>query len=237
MDLTTSPGAGPALGMIGLGRMGANLVRRLVAGGGTAAVFDTDPAVAVALAEELGAAVTPAATLDELVAALAGPRAVWVMVPASVAGTVVGQVAALLSPGDVVIDGGNTDWREDAPRAAELAEAGIAMLDVGTSGGVWGLERGYCMMVGGPDEAVATLSPVFDVLSPPADSVERTPGRDGGLSRRRTGLAALRPQRSGPLREDGPQRHRVRPDGGVRRGTQPAGAHRAVRLRHRPARR
>ena len=182
MDLTTSPGAGPALGMIGLGRMGANLVRRLVAGGGTAAVFDTDPAVAVALAEELGAAVTPAATLDELVGALAGPRAVWVMVPASVAGTVVGQVAALLSPGDVIIDGGNTDWREDAPRAAELAEAGIAMLDVGTSGGVWGLERGYCLMVGGPDEAVATLSPVFDVLSPPADSVERTPGRDGGLS-------------------------------------------------------
>ena len=182
MDLTTSPGAGPALGMIGLGRMGANLVRRLVAGGGAAAVFDTDPAVAVALAEELGAAVTPAATLDELVGALAGPRAVWVMVPASVAGTVVGQVAALLSPGDVVIDGGNTDWREDAPRAAELAEAGIAMLDVGTSGGVWGLERGYCLMVGGPDEAVATLSPVFDVLSPPADSVERTPGRDGGLS-------------------------------------------------------
>ena len=182
MDLTTSPGAGPAHGMIGLGRMGANLVRRLVAGGGSAAVFDTDPAVAVALAEELGAAVTPAATLDELVGALAGPRAVWVMVPASVAGTVVGQVAALLSPGDVVIDGGNTDWREDAPRAAELAEAGIAMLDVGTSGGVWGLERGYCLMVGGPDEAVATLSPVFDVLSPPADSVERTPGRDGGLS-------------------------------------------------------
>ena len=182
MDLTTSPGPGPALGMIGLGRMGANLVRRLVAGGGTAAVFDTDPAVAVALAEELGAAVTPAATLDELVGALAGPRAVWVMVPASVAGTVVGQVAALLSPGDVIIDGGNTDWREDAPRAAELAEAGIAMLDVGTSGGVWGLERGYCLMVGGPDEAVATLSPVFDVLSPPADSVERTPGRDGGLS-------------------------------------------------------
>ncbi len=182
MDLTTSPGAGPALGMIGLGRMGANLVRRLVAGGGTAAVFDTDPAVAVALAEELGAAVTPAATLDELVGALAGPRAVWVMVPASVAGTVVGQVAALLSPGDVIIDGGNTDWREDAPRAGQLAEAGIALLDVGTSGGVWGLERGYCLMVGGPDEAVATLSPVFDVLSPPADSVERTPGRDGGLS-------------------------------------------------------
>ena len=175
MDLTTSPGPGPALGMIGLGRMGANLVRRLVAGGGTAAVFDTDPAVAVALAEELGAAVTPAATLDELVGALAGPRAVWVMVPASVAGTVVGQVAALLSPGDVVIDGGNTDWREDAPRAGQLAEAGIALLDVGTSGGVWGLERGYCMMVGGPDESVARLAPILDVLAPPTTE-EHGPG-------------------------------------------------------------
>jgi 6-phosphogluconate dehydrogenase len=183
MNDTTSPSSagGPALGMVGLGRMGANLVRRLVAGGGTAAVHDTDPSVAAALAEELGDSVTPAATLEELVAALPAPRAVWVMVPASVAGTVVGQVAALLEPGDLVIDGGNTDWREDAPRAAELAGRGIALVDVGTSGGVWGLDRGYCLMVGGDDPAVATLAPVFDVLSPPADSVERTPGRTGEL--------------------------------------------------------
>jgi 6-phosphogluconate dehydrogenase len=180
-DVTTSAHPGPRLGMVGLGRMGANLVRRLVAGGGSAAVYDTDPAVAVGLADELGADVTPATELADMVAALDAPRAVWVMVPASVAGQVVAAVAELLEPGDVVVDGGNTDWREDAPRAAELAASGVALVDAGTSGGVWGLERGYCLMVGGTDEAVATMAPVFDVLSPPADSVERTPGRDGEL--------------------------------------------------------
>jgi 6-phosphogluconate dehydrogenase len=172
---------GPTLGMIGLGRMGANLIRRLVGGGGRAAVYDADPAVAVALAEELGDRVTAVTTFEELAAALPLPRAVWVMVPASVAGSVVAEVAAELAPGDVVIDGGNTDWREDGPRAAGLATDGIALLDVGTSGGVWGLERGYCMMVGGDGPAVASLAPVFDILSPPAASVERTPGRDGAL--------------------------------------------------------
>jgi 6-phosphogluconate dehydrogenase len=165
--------------MVGLGRMGANLVRRLVAGGGTAVVYDTDPGVATALADELGPAVTAVATLDELPGALPLPRAVWVMVPASVAGSVVSSVAGFLDAGDVVIDGGNTDWREDGPRAATLAESGIALLDVGTSGGVWGLERGYCLMVGGAEDAVARLAPVFDVLSPPTDAVERTPGRSG----------------------------------------------------------
>ncbi len=177
MTDTTSPA--PALGMVGLGRMGANLVRRLVAGGGTAVVYDTDPGVATALADELGPAVTAVATLDELPGALPLPRAVWVMVPASVAGSVVSSVAGFLDAGDVVIDGGNTDWREDGPRAATLAESGIALLDVGTSGGVWGLERGYCLMVGGAEDAVARLAPVFDVLSPPTDAVERTPGRSG----------------------------------------------------------
>jgi 6-phosphogluconate dehydrogenase len=177
-DVTTP---GPRLGMIGLGRMGANLVRRLVAAGGSAAVYDTDPAVAVALADELGPDVTSAAELVDLVASLEAPRAVWVMVPASVAGQVVSAVAELLEPGDVIVDGGNTDWREDGPRAAALASSGIALVDAGTSGGVWGLERGYCLMVGGTDEAVATMAPVFDRLSPPSDSVERTPGREGEL--------------------------------------------------------
>jgi 6-phosphogluconate dehydrogenase len=167
------------LGMVGLGRMGANLVRRLVAGGGRAAVFDAGDGVADALGDELGGTVTAAGTIAELVAALPAPRAVWVMVPAAVAGEVVAEVAEHLSPGDVVIDGGNTDWREDAPRAATLAASGVSLLDVGTSGGVWGLERGYCMMVGGDDDAVAALAPVFDVLSPPTDAVERTPGRTG----------------------------------------------------------
>jgi 6-phosphogluconate dehydrogenase len=176
---TDAPTPTPQLAMIGLGRMGANLVRRLVAGGGSSVVYDTDPAVAVALADELGDAVTAAATLQDLVAAMSAPRAVWVMVPASVAGDVVADIAALLEPDDIVIDGGNTDWREDAPRAIELAARGVDLLDVGTSGGVWGLERGYCMMVGGTDAAVQRLAPVFDVLSPAADSVERTPGRSG----------------------------------------------------------
>ncbi len=188
MHEDAAPGAdgGPALGMIGLGRMGANLVRRLVAGGGSAAVYDVDPAVAVALAAELGDRVTAAASFEELAAALPSPRAVWVMVPASVAGSVVTELASHLGADDVIIDGGNTDWREDAPRAAQLAEGGISMLDVGTSGGVWGLERGYCMMVGGADAAVASLAPVFDILSPPSASVERTPGRSGDLARPRT---------------------------------------------------
>jgi 6-phosphogluconate dehydrogenase len=176
-DPTVAPG--PQLGMIGLGRMGANLVRRLVAGGGASVVFDTDPAVATALADELGEPVQAATTLADLVAAMPAPRAIWVMVPAAVAGSVITELAAVLEPGDVVIDGGNTDWREDAPRAAELAAQDLALMDVGTSGGVWGLERGYCMMVGGAEDAVARLAPVFDILSPATDSVERTPGREG----------------------------------------------------------
>ncbi len=169
----------PRLGMVGLGRMGANLVRRLVGGGGTAVVYDTDPSVAVELADEQGDAVSAAATLDDLIRQLPTPRAIWVMVPASVAGDVVADLAGRLDAGDVVIDGGNTDWREDGPRAAALAGRGVELLDVGTSGGIWGFERGYCLMVGGSDGAVGRLAPVFDVLSPAPDSVPRTTGREG----------------------------------------------------------
>jgi len=183
--------------MIGLGRMGANLVRRIVAGGGSCTVYDTDPAVAVALAEEVGDPVVAAATLSDMVAAMTSPRAIWVMVPASVAGAVVADLANHLEPGDIVIDGGNTDWREDGPRAAGLAEQGLSMLDVGTSGGVWGLERGYCMMVGGTAEAVSTLAPVFDILSPAADSVDRTPGREGELVPAEQGWLHCGPSGSG----------------------------------------
>ncbi|KLR61197.1 6-phosphogluconate dehydrogenase, decarboxylating [Actinobacteria bacterium IMCC26207] len=194
---SSTQGAPPELGMVGLGRMGANLVRRLVSGGGRSVVFDTDPAVAAALAEELGSGVRAASTLAELVAALPTPRAIWVMVPASVAGAVVSEIADLIDPGDVIIDGGNTDWREDGPRGAALAERNISLLDVGTSGGVWGLERGYCMMVGGAEEAVLQLRPVFDILSPPADSVERTPGRDGDLTQAEQGWLHCGPTGSG----------------------------------------
>ncbi|CAB5039517.1 unannotated protein [freshwater metagenome] len=194
---SSTQGGPPELGMVGLGRMGANLVRRLVSGGGRSVVFDTDPAVAAALAEELGSGVRAAATSSASVAALPSPRAIWVMVPASVAGAVVSEIADLIDPGDVIIDGGNTDWREDGPRGAALAERKISLLDVGTSGGVWGLERGYCMMVGGAEDAVLQLRPVFDILSPPADSVERTPGRDGDLTQAEQGWLHCGPTGSG----------------------------------------
>ncbi|CAN5493928.1 decarboxylating 6-phosphogluconate dehydrogenase [soil metagenome] len=194
---TASATSGPQLGMIGLGRMGANLVRRLVAGGGSSVVYDTDPATGTALAAELGEPVQAAATVADMVAAMATPRKIWVMVPASVAGTVVTNLASLLDEGDIIIDGGNTDWREDGPRAAELAEHGLSMLDVGTSGGVWGLERGYCMMVGGTEAAVAQMAPVFDILSPAADSVERTPGRECDLAPAENGWLHCGPTGSG----------------------------------------
>jgi 6-phosphogluconate dehydrogenase len=183
--------------MIGLGRMGANLVRRLVRGGGTAVVHDTDPQVAQALAGELGDAVVAAATLDELVGALPGPRAIWVMVPATVAGAVVSDLSTRLEADDVVIDGGNTDWREDGPRAEQLGARGVHLLDVGTSGGVWGVDRGYCLMVGGEQGAVRRLAPVFDVLSPDADSVARTPGRSGPPEAAENGWLHCGPSGSG----------------------------------------
>ncbi|MEI2696804.1 MAG: NADP-dependent phosphogluconate dehydrogenase [Microthrixaceae bacterium] len=190
-------GTMPAIGMVGLGRMGANLVRRLVDAGGSAQVYDVDAGVAEALAAELGDAIGPARTLGALVDALPGPRTVWVMVPAEQSGRVVSEVAELLSPGDVVIDGGNTDWREDAERAAALGERGIELVDVGTSGGVWGLERGYCLMVGGDSGTVERLAPLFDVLSPAADSVERTPGRDGETEAAERGWLHCGPTGSG----------------------------------------
>lgn len=164
------------LGMIGAGRMGANIVRRLLRAGHECAAYDVDPA-AVALLVDDGA--TGAATTAELVAALAPPRAVWVMVPAGITGAVIAEVAGHLSPGDVVIDGANGYYGDSIARAAELAEAGIAHLDVGVSGGVFGLERGYSLMIGGDADAVARLDPIFAALAPGVDAAERTPGRTG----------------------------------------------------------
>jgi 6-phosphogluconate dehydrogenase len=164
------------LGMVGLGRMGANLVRRLQRHGHQCVVYDVSPdAVATLVAE--GA--TGSSSLAELVGALEAPRAVWVMVPAAFAGDTVAEVAALLSPGDVVIDGGNSSYRDDIDRAAALAPSGVHYVDVGTSGGVFGLERGYCLMIGGDDEPVARLDPIFAALAPGLDAAERTPGREG----------------------------------------------------------
>jgi 6-phosphogluconate dehydrogenase len=164
------------LGMIGLGRMGANLTRRLMRDGHDMVVWNRDPAPTATLAAE-GAvgAETPA----DLVAKLERPRAVWVMVPAAVTGEVVHDVAALLDPGDTIIDGGNSYYRDDIARAGELSQQGIHYVDVGTSGGVFGLDRGYCLMIGGEDEVVARLEPIFATIAPGVAAAERTPGRSG----------------------------------------------------------
>jgi 6-phosphogluconate dehydrogenase len=164
------------LGMIGLGRMGANMVLRLQAAGHRCVVHDHSTAAVESL---VARGATGAATVAELVAALTPPRAVWLMVPAGVTDAVVSDVAAHLEPGDAVIDGGNSRWTDDITRAADLAAAGIDYLDVGTSGGVWGRERGYCLMVGGPVDAVQRVSPVLAALAPGPGAVDRTPGRDG----------------------------------------------------------
>jgi len=162
--------------MIGLGRMGSGLIQRAIAAGHDCVAFDPNPD-AVAAAEALGA--TGVASLDETAAALKPPRVVWIMVPESVTGKVVGDVEAFLEAGDIVIDGGNSYFRNSADRAAELAERGITFLDVGTSGGVFGRDRGFCLMIGGPDDAFATLEPLFAALAPGVEAAPRTPGRTG----------------------------------------------------------
>ena len=164
------------LGMIGLGRMGANLVRRLLRGGHDCVVFDVNPGSVDRLQAE-GA--VGAASLDDLVAKLAPPRAVWVMVPAGVAGRTVTELAERMEPGDVVIDGGNSYYRDDVDRARALAARGVHYLDVGTSGGVFGLDRGFCLMIGGEAEVVRRLEPIFRTLAPGVEAAGRTPGRDG----------------------------------------------------------
>ena len=165
------------LGMIGLGRMGANMVRRLMKGGHHCVVFDLHPANVEAV---VGDGATGAATLEEFVRSLQPPRAVWIMVPAGkpTEGTV-DQLAALLEPGDVVIDGGNSYYKDDIRRAAALEAKGLHYVDVGTSGGIWGIDRGYCMMIGGPDDVVKHLDPIFKALAPGVGAIERTPGREG----------------------------------------------------------
>ncbi len=164
------------LGMVGLGRMGANLVRRLRRGGHDCVVYDVK---AEAVARLAGEGATGAADLDDLVAKLRPPRAVWVMVPAVFAGPTVEELAARMDPDDVVIDGGNSYYRDDVQRAEALAARGLHYLDVGTSGGIHGLERGFCLMIGGAAEPVGRLDPIFRTLAPGVDAVERVPNRTG----------------------------------------------------------
>ena len=164
------------LGMIGLGRMGASLVRRLTKDGHKCVVYDVNPAAAKKIA---GRGVRGAVSIDELVAKLAKPRAVWVMVPAGVAGKTVEELAARMDAGDIVIDGGNTYYRDDLLRAKALKRRGIHYVDCGTSGGVFGLERGYCLMISGDDQVVKHLHPVFKSIAPGVKAAPRTPGRKG----------------------------------------------------------
>jgi 6-phosphogluconate dehydrogenase len=163
------------LGMIGLGRMGANMVRRLMRGGHQCVVFDLNLENVRLLARE-GA--TGAASLDDFVDKLIPPRAVWLMVPAAVVGSALAELAARMQKDDIIIDGGNSHYIDDIARANDLQSKGIHYLDVGTSGGVWGLERGYCLMIGGPPQAVLRLDPIFKTLAPGRGEIPRTRGRE-----------------------------------------------------------
>jgi 6-phosphogluconate dehydrogenase len=167
------------LGMIGLGRMGANMVRRLMRHGHDAVVFDMSPD---AVAQLAGEGATGGDSLEDFVAKLAKPRAVWLMVPAAVVDQTLDALLPLLDADDVVIDGGNSNYRDDIRRAKRAAAQDVHYVDCGTSGGVWGLERGYSQMIGGDDTAVARLTPIFKALAPGVATAERTPGRDGELA-------------------------------------------------------
>lgn len=162
------------LGMIGLGRMGANMVRRLLKGGHQCVVYDMS---ANAVADLVKEKAVGSGSLAEFTKALTKPRAVWLMVPAAVVDKTIADLLPHLESGDILIDGGNSYYVDDVRRAKELTPKGIHYLDVGTSGGVWGLERGYCMMVGGEPEIVKHLNPIFDALSPGPGDIPRTPGR------------------------------------------------------------
>ena len=164
------------LGMVGLGRMGANIVRRLMRGGHECIVYDVNASAVEALAGE-GAVGTD--SLDDLVAKLSKPRAAWVMVPAAFAGATVDELAARMERDDIVIDGGNSYYRDDIERARTLEPKGIHYVDVGTSGGIFGLERGFCLMIGGEPEPVARLEPLFEAIAPGVESGPRTRGRSG----------------------------------------------------------
>src|SRR5262245_56474452 len=164
------------LGIIGLGRMGANIVRRLMRDDHECVVFDVSPD-AVAELEREGAIGT--ASLDDFVAKLERPRVAWVMIPAGITDPVVGELAARMEPGDIIIDGGNSYYRDDVDRAKRLAEKGIHYVDVGTSGGIFGLERGYCLMIGGEEDVVSHLDPLFRTIAPGRDGAPPTPTRSG----------------------------------------------------------
>jgi 6-phosphogluconate dehydrogenase len=182
------------LGMIGLGRMGANIVRRLMRDGHECVVYDVN---ADSVQQLAGEGANGAESPEDFVAKLEQPRAVWVMIPAGLTGKIVDQFAALLDEGDIIIDGGNSNYRDDVRRAKKLREQGIHYVDIGTSGGVFGLERGYCLMVGGDDEAVEIIEPVLKTIAPGPGEVDRTPGRSGDLAPEEMGYLHCGPSGAG----------------------------------------
>jgi 6-phosphogluconate dehydrogenase len=183
------------LGMVGLGRMGANMARRLMRDGHRIVAYDVDADAVAALA---GEGAEGASSLAELASKLSAPRSVWTMVPAGeITEQTIEAVAAALEPGDAIVDGGNSYYRDDIRRAEKLRESGIDFVDCGTSGGVFGLERGYCLMIGGPEGAVQRLDPVFASLAPGVDSAARTPGRSGDPSPAENGYLRCGPNGAG----------------------------------------
>ena len=183
------------LGMIGLGRMGGNIVRRLLRGGHSCVVFDTNAASVSQLAQD-GA--TGSQDMADLVTKMPAPRAVWVMLPAGpITEATVNQLGELLQPGDTIIDGGNSNYQDDVRRAQAMATKGIRYIDVGTSGGVWGLDRGYCMMIGGDKPAFDHLEPIFKTLAPGIGTIEKTPGRENRQSTAEHGYLYTGPAGSG----------------------------------------
>ncbi|MFN8051758.1 MAG: decarboxylating 6-phosphogluconate dehydrogenase [Acidimicrobiales bacterium] len=199
--MTDAPESTPAttdtptqLGMVGLGRMGASMVRRLTRAGHPCVAYDlsTDAVASVVADGAVGAT-----DLADLVGRLAAPRSVWIMVPAAFVDDTIGDLAPLLSPGDTIIDGGNSHYHDDIRRAEALAADGITYLDVGTSGGVFGLERGYCLMIGGAQESVDRLAPIFESLAPGFGAAERTPGLAGDTTTQERGWLHCGPAGSG----------------------------------------
>ena len=182
------------LGMVGLGRMGANIVRRLMNDGHECVVYDLNADAVTALA---GEGATGAESFADMASKLEAPRAIWLMIPAGLTGDVVDQVAEVLEPGDIIIDGGNSNYRDDVRRAAKLKPKGIHYVDAGTSGGVFGLERGYCLMVGGPNEAFDRIEPILKTIAPGKGDIERTPGRTGDYAPEELGYLHCGPSGAG----------------------------------------
>ena len=182
------------IGMVGLGRMGANMSLRLLRAGQPCVVYNRSPQPVIEM-EKQGA--TGASSLADLVSKLAAPRAIWLMLPAAVVDSILGKLTPLLQPGDIIIDGGNSYYHDDIRRAGELEKLGIHYVDVGVSGGVWGLERGYSQMIGGDAESVARLDPIFAALAPGVESLSRTPGRSADISTAERGYLHCGPHGAG----------------------------------------